>query len=106
MGCCTVFKNDIFMDKELIVSLGPKEIDEFIGRKRNDSKKSSNTNYTKMSSKTLVTNAKSPKKAKKQKKSENFHNQRTKNIAKNLRLITMIELKNTRKFFAFNLYYL
>ena len=101
MGCCTAFKNDIFMEKDLIVNLGPKEIEEFIGRKRNDSKKSSNTKYTKLSSKTLETNAESPKKAKKRKKSENFHNQRTKNIAKNLRLITIIEVKNTRKFFAF-----
>ena len=101
MGCCTSLQNDLFTGKEIIVNLGPKEIEEFIGRKRNDSKKSSNSKYTKLSSKTLETNAESPKKAKKQKKNENFHNQRTKNIAKNLRLITIIEVKNTRKFFAF-----
>ena len=98
MGCCTAFKNDIFMDKDLIMNLGPKEIEEFIGRKRNDSKKSSNTKYTKLSTKTLEINSESPNK---QKKSENFHNQRTKDIAKNLRLITIIEVKNTRIFFVF-----
>ena len=98
MGCCNAFKNDIFMDKELIVNLGPKEIITFKGRNRNDSKKSSNTKYTKLSTKTLEINSESPNK---QKKSENFHNQRTKTIAKNLRLITIIEVKNTRKFFAF-----
>ena len=99
MGCCTAFKNDIFMDKELIVNLGPKEIITFKGRNRNDSKKSSNKKYTKLSTKTLEINSESPNK---QKKSENFHNQRTKNIAKNLRLITINEVKNTRKFFVFN----
>ena len=98
MGCCTAFKNDIFMDKELIVNLGPKEIITFKGRNRNDSKKSSNTKYTKLSTKTLEINSENPNK---QKKRENFHNQRTKDIAKNLRLITIIEVKNTRKFFVF-----
>ena len=39
MGCCSAFKNDIFMDKEIIVNLSHKEIEDFLGRNRNDSKK-------------------------------------------------------------------
>ena len=102
MSCCSAFKNDIFMDKEIIVNLSHKEIEDFLGRNRNDSKKSSKTKYSKFSSQTLETNAESPKKVKSRKRSVNFHNQRTKNIAKNLRLITNFEIKNTRKFFVFN----
>ena len=102
MGCCTSLQNNLFTGKEIIVNLGPKEIEEFIGRNRNNSKKSSNTKYSKFSSKTLETNSESPKKTKKQKKGGNFHNQRTKDIAKNLRLITILEVKNTRKFFVLN----
>lgn len=39
MGCCTSLQNDLFTGKEIIVNLGPKEIEEFIGRNRNNSKK-------------------------------------------------------------------
>ena len=46
MGCCTSLQNDLFTGKEIIVNLGPKEIEEFIGRNRNNSKKSYNTKYS------------------------------------------------------------
>ena len=72
MGCCTSLQNNLFRGKEIIVNLGPKEIEKFIGRNRNNSKKSSNTKYSKFSSKTLETNAESPKKSKKQKNGEIF----------------------------------
>ena len=39
MGCCTSLQNDLFTGKEIIVNLGPKEIEEFIGRNRNNNKK-------------------------------------------------------------------
>ena len=51
---------------------------------------------------TIETNAESPIKAKKRKKSNDFHVQRIKEIAKNLKLIAIEEMKNTNKFFALN----
>ena len=98
MGCCTSLKSDIFLNKEYIVNLGPKDIEDFIFSTP-DTSKNKEKSCRKSSSKTAETNAESPKKAKKRKKSENFHNQRTKNIANNLRLIAISEVKNMRKFF-------
>ena len=65
-------KNKLGETAEILANLTPKEIEEFIGRNRNNSKKSSNTKYSKFSSKTLETNSESPKKTKKQKKLPNL----------------------------------
>ena len=96
MGCCTSLKTDIFLDKEYIVNLGPKDIEDFIFTTP-DSCKNKEKSCRKSSSKTAETNAESPKK---RKKSGNFHNQKTKNIANNLKLIAISEVKNMRKFFV------
>ena len=99
MGCCVGLKNDIFPDKEIIINLGPKEIETFIGNKEDFFKEPSKSNNRKTSSQSVETNAESPKKIKKRKKSKNYHNQRIKNITKNLKQITISEIKNLRKFF-------
>ena len=99
MGCCVGLKNDTFPDKELIVNLGPKEIENFIGNSEDFFKEPSKSNNRKTSSQSVETNAESPKKIKKRKKSKNYHNQRIKNITKNLKQITISEIKNLRKFF-------
>ena len=72
MGFCTSLQNDLFTGKEIIVNLGPKEIEEFIGRNRNNSKKSSNTKYSKFSSKTWKQIQKVQKRQKNKKKAEIF----------------------------------
>ena len=97
MGCCTSLQNDLFTGKEIIVNLGPKEIDDLLESDRDFNKNNEKKKYRKSSSKTAETNAESPKK---RKKSGNFHNQRIKDIARNLRLIADDEVKNIRKFFV------
>ena len=97
MGCCAGLKNDNIFDKEYIVNLGPKEIDDLLESDRDFYKNSEKKKYRKSTSKTAETNAESPKK---RKKSGNFHNQRIKDIARNLRLIADEEVKNIRKFFV------
>ena len=100
MGCCVSLKNDVFLDKELIVNLAPKEIEYLMGNNREYNRNTSKMKFRKASSKTVETNAESPKKEKKRKKSGNFHNQITKDVAKNLRLFSIDEIKNIRKFFV------
>ena len=102
MGCCVGLKNDISPYKELIVNLSPNEIENYIGTNRNFYDTSPKSEFRKHSSQTIETNAESPIKAKKRKKSNNFHNQRIKEIAINLKLIAIEEMKNTNKFFALN----
>ena len=99
MGCCIGMRNDTFLDKELIINLGPKEISDFLLREENNPKIIVNKKYRKTSSKTLETNAESPKKPKRLKKSINYHNQKIKDIAKNLQLIAISEVKNVHRFF-------
>ena len=77
MGCCVGLKNDTFPDKELIVNLGPKEIENFIGNSEDFFKEPSKSNNRKTSSQTVETNEESPKKGKKRKKSKNYHNQKS-----------------------------
>ena len=100
MGCCVGLKNDIFNDKEIIINLGPKEIENFLGTKEDFFKDNSKSNNRKTSSQSVETNAESPKKVKKRKKSQNYHNQRIKDITKNLKLFTISEIKNMSKFFV------
>ena len=100
MGCCVGLRNDIFTDKELIVNLGPKEIKNFLGNDKDFLLTPSKSNNRKTSSQTAETNVESPKKVKKRKKSKNFHNQRIKDISKNLKLFTISEIKNMQKFFV------
>ena len=102
MGCCTGLKNDIFSDKEIIVNLGPKEITDFIGRNRYDYENTPKKKSRKSSSKSVETDAESPKKSKilkKRKKSKNLQNQRIKDIANNLRQFAIDEVKNIPKYF-------
>ena len=100
MGCCVGLKNDIFTDKELIVNLGPKEIENFLGNDEDFLLTHSKLNNRKTSSQTAETNAESPKKRQKRKKNKYFHNQRIKDISKNLKQITISEIKNMNKFFV------
>ena len=97
MGCCAGLKNDNIFDKEYIVNLGPKEIDDLLESDRDFYKNNEKKKYRKSSSKTAETNADSPKK---RKISGNFHNQRIKEVVKNLRLIADDEVKSIRKFFV------
>ncbi len=97
MGCCVSIKTDVFLDKEFIVNLAPKEIEYLMGNNREYNRNTSKMKFRKASSKTVETNA---KKEKKRKKSGNFHNQITKDVAKNLRLFSIDEIKNIRKFFV------
>ena len=99
MGCFIGMRNDTFLDKELIINLGPKEISDFLLREEDNPKIIVNKKYRKMSSKTVETNAESPKKPKRLKKSINYHNQKIKDIAKNLQLIAISEVKNVHRFF-------
>ena len=100
MGCCVDLKSDIFPDKDIIINLGPKEIENYVGNNGDIFKASPKSNLRKPSSQTIDTNAESPKKKKKRKNTENFHKQRTKEIATNLKLFTIHEIKNMRKFFV------
>ena len=103
MGCCAYLKNDIFTDKELIMNLNRKELEEiedFIERNRDDSKNTQEKKYRKSSSKTVETNAKSPKKAQKVKKSLNFYNHRIKDVANSLRQFAIDEVKNIPTYFV------
>ena len=102
MGCCVSIKTDVFLDKELIVNLAPKEIENLMGSNRKYYQNTRKMKLRKGSSKTLETKAESPEKVKKRKKSGNFHNRITKDIAKNLRLFSIEEIKNIRKFFVLN----
>ena len=102
MGCCVGLRNDIYTYKELIVNLSPNQIENYIGTNRNFCDISPKSKYRKHSSKTIETSAESPIKANKRKKSNNFHNHITKEIAKNLKLIAIEEMKNKNKFFAMN----
>ena len=83
MGCCIGMRNDTFLDKELIINLGPKEINDFLLREEENPKIIVNKKYRKTSLKTVETKAESPKKPKRLKKSINYHNQKIKDIAKN-----------------------
>ena len=100
MGCCVTIKTDVFFDKELIVNLAPKKIENLMGNNRKYSQNTPKMKLRKASSKNVETNAESPKKEKKRKKSGNFHNKVTKDVAKNLRLFSINEVKNISKFFV------
>ena len=100
MGCCVSIKTDVFLDKEFIVNLAPKEIENLMGNNREYYQNTPKMKLRKASSKTLETNAESPEIEKKRKKTGNFHNQVTKDVAKNLRLFSIDEVKNIRKFFV------
>ena len=82
MGCCIGMRNNTFLDKELIINLGPKEINDFLLREEENPKIIVNKKYRKTSSKTVETNAESPKKPKSRKKSINYHNQNLKILQK------------------------
>ena len=99
MGCCVSLKNDVFLDKELIVNLAPKEIENLMGSNREYCQNTPKLKLRKASTKTVKTNAESPNTEKKRKKSGNFHNHITRDVAKNLRKISIDEVKNIRKFF-------
>ena len=99
MGCCIGISNDISMCKELIINLGPKEINDFILRDEANPKSIWNKKIRKSSSKTADISDESPRKSKRRKKSLNYHNQKIKDIAKNLQLIAISEVKNVHKFF-------
>ena len=99
MGCCAGFKNIQFTDKEIIVNLGPKEIENYLEKNEDLWKESSNLQSRKPSSQSMETNVESPIKAKKRKKSENCHNRKIKEVSKNLKLIAVEEIKNMHKFF-------
>ena len=99
MGCCTGLKNDVFVGKELIVDISPQEIENLMGSNREYSRNTQKKNLCKVSSKTAETSAESPKREKKRKKSRNYHEQIIKEVAKNLRLISINEIVNIRKFF-------
>ena len=100
MGCCAGLRNDLSPYKELIVNLGPKDLENYIGNNRNFCNTSPKSEYRKPSSQTVETNAESPIKTKKRKKRHNFHNQRIKDNVKNLKLIAIEEMKNTNEFFV------
>ena len=102
MGCCTGFKNIQFADKEIIVNLGPKEIENYLEKNEDLRKESSNLQSRKSSSQSMETNAESPIKAKKRKQNENSYNLKTKEVLKNLKLIAIEEIKNMSKFFVLN----
>ena len=94
MGCCTGLKH---VDKGLIVNLSPKEIkelDDIIESNRNIYKNTPTKKYRKSSSKTVETNAESPKKPKKNKKSRNLYNHRIKDVANNLRQFAIEEVQH------------
>ena len=94
MGCCHGIRPVTFQSKEYIINLAPKDIEDIM---EDNTKFPSEKKYRKQSSKTEVTNFESPKK---NEKTGNYFNQRTKNIAKNLRLIAISEIKNIRNFFV------
>ena len=102
MGCCTGFKNDKFAYKDIIVNLSPKEIENYLENNEDLLKESSNFQSRKPSSQSIETNAESPIKVKQRKKSNNFHNRRIKDVSRNLKLFTIDEIKNMRKFFVLN----
>ena len=100
MGCCVTIKTDLFFDKELIVNLAPKKIENLMGNNRQYCQNTPKMKFRKASSKTVETKAEIQNKEKKRKKSGNFHNKVTKDVAKNLRLFSINEVKNIRKFFV------
>ena len=100
MGCCNGLKH---VDKGLIVNLSPKEmkqLDDFLERNRNDYKITPEKKYRKSSSKTVETDAESPKKPKKSKKSRNLYNHRIKDVTNNLRQFAIEAVKNIPTYFA------
>ena len=68
MGCCAGFKNIQFADKEIIVNLGPKEIENYLEKNEDLRKESSNLQSRKSSSQSMETHAERPIKPKKRKK--------------------------------------
>jgi len=100
MGCCIGLKNDIFMGKEIIINLDSKDIEDYLGINRDFCRTPLKKKLRKLSTKTIETNDQSPIRSKKGKKGENFHEQITKEIARNLRLITKREVENIQKFFV------
>ena len=67
MGCCIGISNDISTGKELIINLGPKEINDFILRDEANPKSIWNKKIRKSSS--VDTSDESPRKSKRRKKS-------------------------------------
>ena len=57
MGCCVSLKNDVFLDKELIVNLAPKEIENLMGSNREYRQNTPKLKLRKASTKTVKTNA-------------------------------------------------
>ena len=57
MGCCVSLKNDVFLDKELIVNLAPKEIENLMGSNREYCQNTPKLKLRKASTKTIETNA-------------------------------------------------
>ena len=100
MGCCNGLKNDIIMSKELFVNIDSRQIEDYLGTNGDFFGAPSKMKLRKSSSKTVKTSDQSPIRQKKRKNSENFHNQKTKDIARTLRLITYEEVQNIRKFFV------
>ena len=74
MGCCVSLKNDVFLDKELIVNLAPKEIENLMGSNREYWQNTPKLKLRKASTKTVETNAE--KKRKKKRKFPKSHNKR------------------------------
>ena len=58
MGCCAGLKNDNIFDKEYIVNLGPKEIDDLVESDRDFQKNNEKREQRRSSSKTAERNGK------------------------------------------------
>ena len=103
MGCCIGIRNNSFTDKDFFIKPIPKEKRDFmITSKSNSNKKLHiNKNYRKSSSKTTeASHSNNSYRIKNNENLLNSHNKMIKDISKELRLITILECKNIRKFFA------
>ena len=108
MGCCVGLRNSILIDKEIIEDLDPNEKRAFIvssckdNTNEEESKiKTKGVKQEKSSSKTVETNnEENLNNNNNNKKSFNPSNKRIKDASKNLKLITVSEVKNIHKFFV------
>ena len=106
MGCCIGLKNEILADKEIIINLGHIKEDFIISSDKITNKEqnwinSDEIKYRKVSFKAEETiRDENISKTKKREKIVNTYPKRIKDTAKNLRLITIVEVRNIHKFFA------
>ena len=106
MGCCVGLRNTILIDKEIIEDLDPNEKRAFIvssckdNTNEEESKiKTKGVKQEKSSSKTVETNNEENLNNN-NKKRFNPSNKRIKDASKNLKLITVSEVKKIHKFFV------